>query len=188
MKHVGVKVFVAVVIIVGLFNALSSLSSGRSSKSSTRRSGYSYSSSGKSSSAYTPKTTSAPTQTTAKPSSTKPFPSEGQRVGAIQYNGMKRQYRDTKTCWCPTTLYLYTVREYTYKLWISDDDTIIKVELYSVAQQPGKTSSGSSGKKPASPEFDIDAFSNPENFYDWYMDDFIDFEEAEEYYYDHGGD
>ncbi len=188
MKHVGVKVFVAVVIIVGLFHALSSSSSGKSGKSSSRRSGYSYSSGGKSSGADTPKATGAPPQTTTKPSGTKPFPSEDQHVGVIQYNGMTRQYRDTKTCWCPTTLYLCTVREYTYKLWISDDDTIIKVELYSVAQQPGKTSSGSSGKKPASPEFDVDAFSNPEDFYDWYMDDFIDLEEAEDYYYSHGGE
>ena len=117
----------------------------------------------------------------------KPFPSEGQHVGALHYRGMVRQYRDNSTCWCPTTLYRYTIGDSTYKLWISDTDTIIKVELYSVSPQPGKSASGSSGRKPTAPEFDVDAFRNPEDFYDWYIDDFIDFEEAEEYYYDHGG-
>lgn len=33
----------------------------------------------------------------------------------------------------------------------------------------------------------VDGFSNPEDFYDWYYDDFFDYEEAEDYYYSHGG-
>lgn len=33
----------------------------------------------------------------------------------------------------------------------------------------------------------VDGFSNPEDFYDWYWDDFFDFEDAEDYYYSHGG-
>ena len=32
-----------------------------------------------------------------------------------------------------------------------------------------------------------DGFYHPEDFYDWYKDDFIDYEDAEEYYYEHGG-
>ena len=32
-----------------------------------------------------------------------------------------------------------------------------------------------------------DGFVHPEDFYDWYYDDFWDYEEAEEYYYSHGG-
>ena len=32
-----------------------------------------------------------------------------------------------------------------------------------------------------------DGFYDPEDFYEWYIDDFIDFEDAEEYYYEHGG-
>ena len=31
-------------------------------------------------------------------------------------------------------------------------------------------------------------FTNPEDFYDWYYDDFFDYEEAEDYYYSHGGE
>ena len=33
----------------------------------------------------------------------------------------------------------------------------------------------------------VDGFSNPEDFYDWYYDDFFDYYEAEDYYYSHGG-
>lgn len=31
-------------------------------------------------------------------------------------------------------------------------------------------------------------FSHPDDFYEWYYDDFFDFEEAEDYYYSHGGE
>ncbi len=33
----------------------------------------------------------------------------------------------------------------------------------------------------------VDGFLNPEDFYDWYRDDFVDYSDAEEYYYAHGG-
>lgn len=33
----------------------------------------------------------------------------------------------------------------------------------------------------------VDGFSNPEDFYDWYWDDFFDYYDAENYYYEHGG-
>lgn len=33
----------------------------------------------------------------------------------------------------------------------------------------------------------VDGFLNPEDFYDWYRDDFFDYYDAEEYYYAHGG-
>jgi len=44
-----------------------------------------------------------------------------------------------------------------------------------------------SRKKAAGPEFDAGDFASAEDFYDWYRDDFIDFEEAEEYYEEQGG-
>ena len=46
-------------------------------------------------------------------------------------------------------------------------------------------SRSSSGKDPYAP--DTDGFYSPEDFYDWYYDDFFDYEEAEEYYEEHGG-
>ena len=35
---------------------------------------------------------------------------------------------------------------------------------------------------------DVSDFSNPEDFYDYYYDDFSDYYDAESYYYDHGGE
>lgn len=34
---------------------------------------------------------------------------------------------------------------------------------------------------------DVSGFSSPEDFYDWYYDEFFDYYEAEDYYYSHGG-
>lgn len=36
-------------------------------------------------------------------------------------------------------------------------------------------------------EPDVSRFKNPEDFYDWYWDDFFDYYDAEDYYYEHGG-
>ena len=47
------------------------------------------------------------------------------------------------------------------------------------------SSSSSSGSLVPSP--DTKYFSDPEDFYDYYYDDFLDYEEAEDYYYSHGG-
>lgn len=42
-----------------------------------------------------------------------------------------------------------------------------------------------SGKSSTGPI--VESFSHPEDFYDWYWDDFFDYEDAEDYYYEHGG-
>lgn len=39
----------------------------------------------------------------------------------------------------------------------------------------------------ATTEPSVDGFNNPEDFYDWYWDDFFDYYDAEDYYYEHGG-
>lgn len=44
------------------------------------------------------------------------------------------------------------------------------------------TPSGS-GKKTYDTDPSVDGFSDPEDFYDWYWDDFFDYEDAEDYYY-----
>ena len=36
-------------------------------------------------------------------------------------------------------------------------------------------------------DFPVEDFATPEDFSEWYYDDFDDFEEAEDYYYEHGG-
>ncbi len=48
--------------------------------------------------------------------------------------------------------------------------------------QPG------AGHKDITPEGpSTDGFYHPEDFYEWNLDDFSDYEEAEDYYYEHGG-
>lgn len=42
-------------------------------------------------------------------------------------------------------------------------------------------------RESVTPSLDVSGYYDPEDFYDWYYDDFGDFEEAEEYYYEHGG-
>ena len=52
---------------------------------------------------------------------------------------------------------------------------------------PRPTATPSTGRKSLTPEPDTDGFYHPEDFYDWYKHDFIDYEDAEDYYYSHGG-
>lgn len=56
---------------------------------------------------------------------------------------------------------------------------------------PQKPSGGgqktNSGKKTNSSGPSVSDFVHPDDFYDWYRDGFADFEEAEDYYYSHGG-
>lgn len=47
---------------------------------------------------------------------------------------------------------------------------------------PKKKPNSSSNSGP-----NVEGFSDPEDFYDEYWDDFFDYEDAEDYYYDHGG-
>lgn len=115
-----------------------------------------------------------------------PFPSVGQYVTQSQLAGMTREGKDNKTFDVSTTKYVCVVGTKKYRLWITDYNCIKKV----VELSSGRTSSSSSGKSGSSsigtgPS--VDGFSDPADFYEWYWDDFVDFEDAEEYYYSHGG-
>lgn len=44
-----------------------------------------------------------------------------------------------------------------------------------------------SGNSGVSTEPSVEGFYSPEDFYDWYWDDFFDYYDAEDYYYAHGG-
>jgi len=47
----------------------------------------------------------------------------------------------------------------------------------------------SGGKKSGGAYYpDVSGYSDPEEFYYWHPDDFYDFEDAEDYYYEHGGE
>lgn len=52
---------------------------------------------------------------------------------------------------------------------------------------PRHAATPGTGRKSLTPEPDTGGFYHPEDFYDWYKDDYIDYEDAENYYYSHGG-
>ena len=63
-----------------------------------------------------------------------------------------------------------------------------EVELVLDYRKKPKKSSGKKSLEQIIPEGpSVDGFVHPDDFYDWYYDDFYTFEEAEEYYYSHGG-
>lgn len=116
-----------------------------------------------------------------------PFPSVGQYVSKSQLDQMHWEGNDNKTCDVHTTKYLYTSGGgEKYRLWISDYNCIKKVVklLSSHSSGPSTVKSGTGG---LNNEPSVDGFSHPEDFYDWYWDDFFDYEDAEDYYYSHGG-
>lgn len=112
-----------------------------------------------------------------------PFPAVGQFVTKSQLDGMKWEGNDNHTFSVSTTVYLYIGGNTKYRLWITDYNCIKKV-----VEVSGSGSGGSSGKTSFDTGPSVEGFSHPEDFYDWYPDDFVDFEDAEAYYYAHGGE
>lgn len=49
------------------------------------------------------------------------------------------------------------------------------------------TKPGTGTRRSILPSPDTSGYYSAEDFYDWYRDDFIDYEDAEDYYYSHGG-
>ena len=116
-----------------------------------------------------------------------PFPSVGQYVTKSQMDQMHWEGNDNKTCDVHTTKYLYTSGDgEKYRLWISDYNCIKKV-VKLLGSHSSDPSTGKSGTGGLNNEPSVDGFSHPEDFYDWYWDDFFDYEDAEDYYYSHGG-
>ncbi|MBQ1734541.1 MAG: hypothetical protein II038_06640, partial [Lachnospiraceae bacterium] len=115
-----------------------------------------------------------------------PFPSVGQYVSKSQLDQMRWEGNDNKTCDVHTTKYLYTSRGgEKYRLWVSDYNCIKKV--VKLLSSSSGSSTGKTGTKSLDTCPSVDGFSNPEDFYDWYWDVFFDYEDAEDYYYSHGG-
>lgn len=115
-----------------------------------------------------------------------PFPSVGQYVSKSQLDGMTWRGNDNKSFDVKTTIYLYINNGEQYKLWITDYNCIKQVVKLS------GSSTGNTSGRPGSYSFDtgpsVDGYSDPEEFYYWNLDDFVDYEDAESYYYAHGGE
>jgi hypothetical protein len=68
------------------------------------------------------------------------------------------------------------------------DGRVVIVEDYRSFPLPTKKPSSSSSSGSSSYVYpDPKEFDDPSDFYYWYYDEFVDYEEAEEYYYSHGG-
>ena len=65
--------------------------------------------------------------------------------------------------------------------------TVVKVEDYRSSPIPTKKPSSYSSGSSSYVYPDPSEFDDPSDFYYWYYDEFADYEEAEEYYYSHGG-
>ncbi len=84
-----------------------------------------------------------------------------------------------------TTKYRYDTAKRSYTIWVNESDVVVLVRY---SEKGGSSSSGGSGKrKSVAPTPNVSDYADPEDFYDWYRDDFDDYEDAEDYYYSHGG-
>lgn len=97
----------------------------------------------------------------------------------------------------PNKTYPYASNKYAYisadkiwYIWLDENRIVIKVEAANElkrTQKPSETSKYRPGTfKVYEPE--VEGFSNSEDFYDYYYDDFADYWDAENYYYEHGGE
>lgn len=81
-----------------------------------------------------------------------------------------------------TTKYRYDTPTKIFTIWVNGSSCVVKV---SVTEIGGKRETGR--KAVVTPSLDVSGYAAPEDFYEYYYDDFTDFEDAEEYYYEHGG-
>lgn len=85
-----------------------------------------------------------------------------------------------------TNKYRYDTPTVIYVIWVTEHGYIAKVS--ETETEKTQTTGRTTGRtRDVTPSLDVSSFNDPEDFYDWYYDDFSDFEEAEDYYYSHGG-
>ena len=136
----------------------------------------------------TPKPTVSPPKPTPRKSSTTSAPYVGMYVpsrpaGWAWQGTDNTSVKDKSGNTVKTNKYRYDTDNNSYTIWVDKKDTVVKVN----ATRDGTASPGPRpSKKPVSTP-NLGGFSDPEDFYYWYYDDFYDFEEAEDWYYAHGG-
>lgn len=85
-----------------------------------------------------------------------------------------------------TVKYRYDVTPKIYVVWVSESsDQVVKVSITDPTSKAG--TNGSSKSKSSSSSLDTSGYYHPDDFYYDNYDDFYDYEEAEDYYYSHGG-
>jgi hypothetical protein len=142
--------------------------------------------------------TPAPTQTikpitTPKPRSYTKTKSATPTKGMTVYSAPDEwewMGKDYKTFENVTTKYSYKDGDYSYSIWLDESEhKIVKVSttIYVNTKSKSKTTTKSSTKSSTKNELPVSDYVNPDDFYEWYKDDFDDYEEAEDYYYSNGG-
>ena len=81
-----------------------------------------------------------------------------------------------------TTKYRYDTASKIFVIWVNESDRVVKVSVTEIGAKHKKIKGQS-----VIPPIDVSDFTDPEDFYEWNLDDFSDYEDAEEYYHEHGG-
>ena len=140
---------------------------------------------------YTPQPSAKPVATsTPKPSAT-PMP-------AVPYVGMYVSYVPSRWQWqgtdnltvrdaagkgIRTTKYRYDTNPKIYVIWVNENNQVVKVSITDPTATPKPRSSAK--QKSTSDPYHASDYAHPEDFYDWYADDFWDYEDAEDYWEAH---
>lgn len=82
----------------------------------------------------------------------------------------------------PVFYYFYSEGKIIFK--VRCDDGVV-TEVWDHRKESNSSHKSHKNIKPDEPS--VDGFSNPEDFYDWYWEDFTEYYDAEDYYYEHGG-
>ena len=82
-----------------------------------------------------------------------------------------------------TSKFRYSVGSKTYVVYLDNDYVVRKIEDYLPKSSTKKSSSSS--KKSTDP-YHANDYTHPDDFYDWYEDDFWDYEDAEDYWEEYG--
>ncbi len=81
-----------------------------------------------------------------------------------------------------TTKYRYDTSTKIYTIYVNAAGSVVKLSEITRRDSTGSKPKGYSQSVP-----DATDFVHPEDYYEWYFDDFIDYEDAEEAYYRAGG-
>lgn len=84
-----------------------------------------------------------------------------------------------------TEKYHYYIGDNKYTIYVDKDDNVVKVELTVI--RPEKSNAKTGTRRSVVPSPDTSGYYSAEDFYDYYRDDFIDYEDAEDYYHSYGG-
>ena len=83
-----------------------------------------------------------------------------------------------------TWRYRYLAGTTYYVVYLDSDRTVKRIEDYTPQTSSKKSRSGKVSDSSSDP-FHASDYAHPEDFYDWYKDDFWDYEDAEDYCEEH---